>query len=481
MESLASALHEVSAEAREVKEKLLYNHAEQESFEAQIDDLKLVLKATSEKYETMLDEAKREIEHLTVLMDHSKVEFENQIEDLGLALKTANVKYEGMLDDAKGEIDRLTNMMQQIEMEHTTSKAEWERQELQMVSCLKTSEEEKFVLKAASQKHVTKLDEANHEIDHLKSALQSIKEEYERSKAEWEQKELQLVNHIKKSEEEVSSMETEIMKLLNSLKETEEKSHAVAEEESHLKCVLVEARSELTSLKQALQGAQEESVKFRDSLSDRENELQNLMQENQQLRAAVDFNVQKLAELSKLLEEVNSKKQLEENGELSGSEKDYDLLPKEMDTGVTNSPRWNICLSTQILKRLSLSSERNDGLSEEAIQLGTTKIQDAHGKAKVTGNEEKAEHGAAESETKLWESCKIDETEFSTEKEAEQESLDDELDSKADGSESFDQGNGLPLENEVKTSPSKQPQQKKKKPLYRKFGSLLKKGIGNQK
>ncbi|GAB2264929.1 hypothetical protein Dimus_000001 [Dionaea muscipula] len=487
MESLASALHEVSAEAREVKEKLLYNHAEQESFEAQIDDLKLVLKATSEKYETMLDEAKREIEHLTVLMDHSKVEFENQIEDLGLALKTANVKYEGMLDDAKGEIDRLTNMMQQIEMEHTTSKAEWERQELQMVSCLKTSEEEKFVLKAASQKHVTKLDEANHEIDHLKSALQSIKEEYERSKAEWEQKELQLVNHIKKSEEEVSSMETEIMKLLNSLKETEEKSHAVAEEESHLKCVLVEARSELTSLKQALQGAQEESVKFRDSLSDRENELQNLMQENQQLRAAVDFNVQKLAELSKLLEEVNSKKQLEENGELSGSEKDYDLLPKVIEFSEGNGYRSD---EQPEMEHLSLhtnpetfvvSSERNDGLSEEAIQLGTTKIQDAHGKAKVTGNEEKAEHGAAESETKLWESCKIDETEFSTEKEAEQESLDDELDSKADGSESFDQGNGLPLENEVKTSPSKQPQQKKKKPLYRKFGSLLKKGIGNQK
>lgn len=49
MESLASALHEISTEAREAKENLLNIQAERESCEAQIEDLKLVLKATNKK------------------------------------------------------------------------------------------------------------------------------------------------------------------------------------------------------------------------------------------------------------------------------------------------------------------------------------------------------------------------------------------------------------------------------------------------
>ena len=52
MESLASALHEVSAEATETKENLLHIQPESESYDAQIEDLKLVLKATNEKNNT---------------------------------------------------------------------------------------------------------------------------------------------------------------------------------------------------------------------------------------------------------------------------------------------------------------------------------------------------------------------------------------------------------------------------------------------
>ncbi|GAB2213605.1 hypothetical protein Droror1_Dr00017916 [Drosera rotundifolia] len=101
MESLPSALYEVSTEAREAKEKLLSGHVEQESLDSHIDDLKQMLKATSKKYETMLDEAKHEIVHLTSSMNQNKVEYEKQIEELGLALRTTNEKYEGMLDEDK--------------------------------------------------------------------------------------------------------------------------------------------------------------------------------------------------------------------------------------------------------------------------------------------------------------------------------------------------------------------------------------------
>ncbi|GAB4858158.1 hypothetical protein Ancab_009555 [Ancistrocladus abbreviatus] len=84
----------------------------------------------------------------------------------------------------------------------------------------------------------------------------------------------------------------------------------------------------------------------------------------------------------------------------------------------------------------------------------------------------------------MWESCEIEERDFSLKREAEQESFDDDVDSKADGGESFDLPKGLPSESNSSsnTSPSKQQQQQKKKqPSYRKFGSLIKKSIGNQR
>ncbi|KAK4403770.1 WEB family protein, chloroplastic [Sesamum angolense] len=77
LESLASALHEVSSEARDTKEKLLSIQVENENYEAQIEDLKLVLQATNEKYESMLDDAKQEIDALTKSLDQSKHDYQN--------------------------------------------------------------------------------------------------------------------------------------------------------------------------------------------------------------------------------------------------------------------------------------------------------------------------------------------------------------------------------------------------------------------
>ena len=84
----------------EAKENLLNIQAERESYDAQIEELKLVLKATNEKYESMLDEARHEIDVLVCSIENSKSAFEN-------------------------------------------SKAEWEHRELQLVSCIKKNEEEK--------------------------------------------------------------------------------------------------------------------------------------------------------------------------------------------------------------------------------------------------------------------------------------------------------------------------------------------------
>ncbi|PON77565.1 WEB family [Parasponia andersonii] len=379
MESLASALHEVSAEAREAKEKLLSNQAEHDSYEFQIEDLKLVLKATNEKYETLLDDAKHEIDHLTSAIEHSKTEFRS-------------------------------------------------------------------------------------------------------SKFEWEEKELHLVNCLKKSEEGTSSMEKEVNRLINLLKQAEEEACTMKDEEAQLKDGLKEVESEVIYLQEALSEAKAESLKLKESVLDKENELQSVIQENEELRAKEAASLKRVEELSKLLEEATAKKQSEENGEVTDSEKDYDLLPKVVEFSEENGhvreekpkvelPPLNEEPKIEILQR------ENNVLNDEVEHMGSIKIETLNGKSKEDKNREKDE--TIEVEYKMWESCKIEKKEFSPERETEQESLEEEVDSKVEVNEGFDQINGGVSSTETNDdgniSPSKQQQQKKKKPLLRKFGSLLKK------
>jgi len=103
MESLGSTLHEVSAEAREAKENLLHIQPESESYDAQIEDLKLFLKSTNEKYNSMLDEAEweqREVQLVSCIKknEEAKVSLEKEIKILLYLLKEteeeANAKRE---------------------------------------------------------------------------------------------------------------------------------------------------------------------------------------------------------------------------------------------------------------------------------------------------------------------------------------------------------------------------------------------------
>lgn len=387
MESLASALHEVSTEAREAKEKLLTNQVEHDNYESQIEDLKMVLKATNEKYEAIIGDAKHEIDLLTRNVEQCKTE----------------------LQDAK---------------------------------------------------------------------------------ADWEQKELHLVNSVKHSEEENSLREKEINRLLNLLKSTEEEACAMKEEEAQLKDSLKEVESEVICLQEALAEAKAENMKLKESILDKENEFQSVIHENEELQNRDAASHKKVEELSKLLEEVVAKKQAEENGELTDSEKDYDLLPKVVEFSEENGHGREEKLKAELPPHQSMEPksenlwQENNVLNDKTDQMDSDQIDTLNGKPKGDESKEK-EDDSVEVEYKMWESCKIEKKEFLPEREQEQESFEEEVDSKVDGGERLDQINGLTSTESVDdnaTSPSKQQQQKKKKPLLRKFGSLLKKkGTSNNK
>ncbi|XAR71524.1 hypothetical protein NMG60_11017837 [Bertholletia excelsa] len=380
MESLAAALHEVSSEARDVKEKLLSSQVENENYEAQLEDLKLVLKATSEKYETMLDDLKR-------------------------------------------EIDILTNSIEQS------------------------------------------------------------KHEYQRSKAEWEEKELHLMNCVKQSEDDSSSMQKEMSRLVNLLEETEQEALATKEYEAQLKNTLNEAEAEMIYLKEVIGEAKAETMRLKENLLDKENELQNAIQENEELQAREADSLKKIHELTKLLEESLVKKQAEENGELSDSEKDYDMLPKVVEFSEQNGDGREDKLKVELPpQKCELPVKENPVMEnnisyDEKVQSGIPEVKNSDGNPKDNECKEK-EVDSVEVDFKMWESCKIGDKDFSPEIDPEQESFEEELDTKVETGETYDQVNGLSSTENFDnggSSPSKQQHQKKKKPLLRKFGSLLKK------
>ncbi|KAL8167649.1 hypothetical protein V2J09_009148 [Rumex salicifolius] len=503
MQSLASAMHEVSAEARELEEKLLSSESEHEGLANQIEDLDMMLKATNEKYESLLDDAKSEINHLKSTMDHSKLEFEYQIEDMRLVLKETDEKYVALLSDAKQEINQLKDTIEHLNNDLQNVNSEWVKKEVQLVNSLKTAENAKYETMLSDAKHNidhlrtvieqskiskpewqlkelessagrfkevhmtdrttdlnygTMLDDAQDEIKHLSNMIEKSKVLSENTKHEWEKQQLQLMNAVNRLEEQKSSMEKEIMRLVNLLREKEEVARSEKEEGSQLRNTLKEEIFKATCLREALDEFQVEENTLKTDLQDRDRQLLNLARENEQLQALADVNVRKVKELSKLLEEATSREETRENGDLSDSEKDYDMLPRVVEFSEENG---------QAHRR-----EDKPGQPESYSQAVTD---EGLGK-------EKEEHSIADSEPKMmWESCKIDKNDFSMEREAEHESVDDdELDPKAETGEAFDQLNGIQPESD-RTSESKEQQHKKKKPLYRKFGSLLKKGIGNQK
>lgn len=391
-------------------------------------------------------------------------------------------------EKSKKAMESLASALHEVSAEARDTKEKLVCIQIEHENCESQMEDLKLVLKATNEKYETMLDDAKHEINALAAAVKQSKNEYENSKAEWEQKELHLVDCVKQSEEEKNCLHKEKDRLLDLLKQAEEKAGAAKQEEALLKDSLNKAEAEVTYLQEALGEAKAESMKLKESLLDKENELQCILQENEELRTREAASLAKADELSKLLEEARVKRHSEENGELSDSEKDYDLLPKVVEFSEENGHGREEMHVVEIPpkheeSRVENSPEQNNVSEDVSDPVVMAKSECMNGKTEDESKEK--EDDSVQVEYKMWESCKIEKKEFSPEREPEQESVEEEADLKADGGESFDQINGTNSAENIDdgaTSPSKQQNPKKKKPLLRKFGSLLKKkGASNSK
>nr|XP_043614489.1 WEB family protein At5g16730, chloroplastic-like [Erigeron canadensis] len=331
-------------------------------------------------------------------------------------------------------------------------------------------EDLKHALQTTNEKYQNMLDDAKHEIDMLMNTIEQAKHSHQGTESEWKEKEVELLETVKNSKDENASLEKEVGRLSNLLKETEEEAYASNEERTQMKNLLKEAESEVTYLKEVLGDAKAESMNLKESLMDKENELQSLDQEISELKTREAESLKKIEELSKLLEEKDAKEKIEENDDVTDSEKDYDMLPKVVEFSEHNGD----------VPKMEQLSKDTPSIENEVLQKETV-VKDLNGDHKESENVVEKGIDSEEVEFKMWESCKIEEKDLSPERETvNDESFEDEVDSKTEGGDGYDQINGAENLDNGATSPSKQ-QVKKKKPLLKKFGSLLKskKGTGN--
>ena len=205
---------------------------------------------------------------------------------------------------------------------------------------------------------------------------------------------------------------------------------------------LKEVEAEAIQLQEALKETTAENMKLKENLLDKENELQSMFQENDELRSREAESIKKLEELSKLLEEATTRNHTEENGDLTDSEKDYDLLPKVVEfseeNGLVGEDISKVELSVN-QEELKQNNMQEDSIlsNDKAEKIESPKHEEVSGKRKEDETKEKEESkekdDSVEVEYKMWESCKIEKKEFSPEREAEPESFEEEVNSKING------------------------------------------------
>ncbi|XP_074565795.1 WEB family protein At3g02930, chloroplastic-like [Curcuma longa] len=299
-------------------------------------------------------------------------------------------------------------------------------------------------IKNAEERYEVMLDEARYEIVCLKKTVERFETEKSNSNTEWEAKELNFINAIKKSYDEIASLKVEMAKVVDSLKLAEQEAHTAKADGVEMLNKLTQVESAAATAYEVAEEAKADTLQYREMLLDKENELQSITQENNDLRVREIATLQKIQELSSLIEEAKSNS-TEETDKLPKNEKEYGL---SANTSQEMNPYERI-VQTPISEAFLWKHEidhKDDKKSKKENQ-------------KVNQNDEEDP-----ANTML--------RDLSSEKDHEDFLVYDDSDLKMDGllyePKEENTNNGA-------TSPTKNQQQKKKKALLNKFGKLLKK------
>ncbi|XP_015693249.1 WEB family protein At3g02930, chloroplastic-like [Oryza brachyantha] len=342
----------------------------------------------------------------------------------------------------------------------------------------------KMALKSTKESYEVMLDEANYDITCLRKTVDGLEAEVNKYREEIESKEAEIVRLNQQSEEEIGALQVEVDKAVESLQDAEQQLQAANEEKENLQeklryaesaCVeankvLDETKAEKESLEEkliyteaavaeankAVQEATAENSQLKERLLDKENALQSLTQENDDFRLREADAMKKIDELSALLAEAMIKKHPEEEEKL--------VLVDEAHSSVREEA------SDSVVENGDAESENDKNPKLELDVLNRSSNGDVNHEEEK--DETKVQQEEVKTECTTQESIKIVEKQPQPDRKQETVASKDELEPKEDAA------NGTVSEDasKVAMSPTKpQQQQKKNKPLLKKFGSLLKK------
>ncbi|OIV97506.1 hypothetical protein TanjilG_11030 [Lupinus angustifolius] len=240
---------------------------------------------------------KNELKSATLAEENSK----KAMDDLAFALKE-------VATEANQVKAKLT--LSQVELEHTKDDAERWRTML-------ASNEEKY-------KEI--LDATRKEAERFKNTAERLRLEAEESLLAWNGKETELVNCIRRAEEERLNTQKETTRVFDMLREAENKIRVSKEENQKLRDILKQALNEANVAKEAAEIAKEENARLQDSLT-------LLVQDNEMLKIHEAASFENIKVLKRLLSESSLKEfkhEDNEKGHAKNLSKTFSLNLKEM-------------------------------------------------------------------------------------------------------------------------------------------------------
>ncbi|KAJ6817329.1 WEB family protein-like, chloroplastic [Iris pallida] len=475
--SLMKQVEEANASLQDAESETAVYRGKVESLGIEVAEVKRAeLRATeearewknrAESIEAQLVESKRQEKSATESLASLSKQLEERNSSLEGAESAASLRVKSLEIEVARCKQELAEAKQLLDAEHieatrkaTASNAEgFSEEKSQLMRELETARGEEEKAKKAMEGLASALHEVSAEAREAQERLFAKRVEFEDAYAQIEQLRSALKNTEENYEVMLDEARYEIVCLKKSIErfETEASDSKAQSEASTAKGweeeVVEEDGTGMSEPRVAIANGEAAEAAKEDFL-DGENELLRVSHENVEVRTL------KIEELSALPTEATAENP-EENGELSNSEKEYDMLPNTKEIPVDDT----------------------NGSSADS----KPKEENGNGNGNGNGNRnrqylDEEEEEPVEVEVQMLEGYRAPEKyrNLSTDMGDEEGSLDSDLDPKME-SGSFDKTNGgLPSETAVdgSASPTKQQQQqhlKKKKPLFQKFGSLLKK------
>lgn len=335
IQEYTTSLQDAETEIADLKRKVKH-------MEIEVANCKSGLKDSERNLDLSREEVMRLSETVNVLKDEVKKLEEEKLQALDRDMAAAFgieklLKEKNRLNDelniSKDELETVTKAMEDlVSALHNKSSEARENQErriavqTEMDDSRVQIEQLNSALKNTEERYEVMLDEARYEIVCLKKTIEKFETGMDNYNAELDTKELNFINDIKKYENEVASLKVEMEMVLTSLNAAEREAQAAKADGAEKMSKLKRAESAASAAYQAEEEAKSETLQLKERLLDKENELQSIAQENVDLRIKETAALQKIKELSLLLEEAMAKK-TDGKIELPENENEHDALP----------------------------------------------------------------------------------------------------------------------------------------------------------